>query len=67
MFLMDAQATCVDCGWHTEGRNSMGNAAQHHQKTGHYVQCEMYYGQHFGGPDAEKHQNIKSGQEKLND
>ncbi len=50
MFMMDAKATCVTCGWHTEGKNSMGNAAKHHQKTGHYVQCELYYGQFFGQP-----------------
>jgi hypothetical protein len=52
MFLIDAQATCTVCGWHTEGKNSMGNAARHHHKTGHYVQCELYYGQHFGQPDT---------------
>ncbi len=50
MFLIDARADCVDCEWHTEGKNAMGNGAIYHRKTGHYVQCELYFAQHFGKP-----------------
>ena len=35
------RAFCDDCDWSTEGKNAMGNAAQHHQKTGHVLQGEL--------------------------
>ena len=51
MHLIEAEAWCTDCDWTTEARNAMGNAAQHHQKTGHYVQMQLIYGQTFGKPN----------------
>jgi len=35
------RASCYDCDWSTEGKNAMGNAAQHHQKTGHTLRGEL--------------------------
>jgi hypothetical protein len=48
---MGGQANCVTCGWHTEGKNAMGNAAKHFNKLGHYVQVELYYGHFFGSDE----------------
>lgn len=33
--LVDALAECQECGWTVNSRNSLGLAAQHHDRTGH--------------------------------
>ena len=43
MKLMDGDAWCSNCGWKTNGRNSMGNAAKHHKKNNHFVHVELRY------------------------
>lgn len=48
MHLLNAEAWCDECGWKTEGRNAMGNAAKHYQKSGHFVMVELYFSQCFG-------------------
>ena len=35
------RAFCDDCDWSTEGKNAMGNAAQHANRTGHSLQGEL--------------------------
>jgi len=52
MHLLSASAWCNDCNWTTEGKNAMGNAAKHHQRTEHFVQLELYYGHSFGNPKS---------------
>ena len=52
MNLLNASAWCNDCNWITDGKNAMGNAAKHHQKTEHFVQLELYYGHSFGQPKS---------------
>lgn len=32
---------CQDCGWKTAGRNGLGLAARHHDRTGHTVHTEV--------------------------
>ena len=32
---------CEDCEWHTFGKNGLGNAAQHHDRTGHTVRVDV--------------------------
>ena len=54
MHLLNALAWCSNCEWGTEGKNSMGNAAKHYQKTGHHTMVELYYSQHFGEPNPER-------------
>ena len=54
MHLLDASAWCSECEWKTEGKNAMGNAAQHHQKTGHFTTVELYYSQCFGEVKTEE-------------
>ena len=54
MHLLDAAAWCSGCEWKTEGKNAMGNAAKHHQKTGHFVMVELYFSQCFGNPNKQK-------------
>ncbi len=54
MHLLGAAAWCSDCQWETEGKNAMGNAARHHQKTGHFTMVELYYSQCFGAPKTNK-------------
>ena len=34
-------AHCRDCEWKTEAHNGMGNAARHHDATGHTVLVEV--------------------------
>ena len=45
MRLIEAMAYCHDskCEWETHGNNAMGNAAQHHYKTGHEVGVDLSY------------------------
>lgn len=60
MHLLDAAAWCSNCQWKTEGKNAMGNAAKHHQKTGHFVMVELYYSQCFGEPKANRGNEVES-------
>ncbi len=53
MFLIEARAFCTECKFELESRNAMGVAAKHHKKTGHYVQMQLVFGQHFGKPKLE--------------
>lgn len=39
--LLGVVAECRDCGWESEARNAMGNAAQHAERTGHHVVVEQ--------------------------
>lgn len=39
--LLAAFARCPECGWESEARNAVGNAAQHAARTGHTVQAEQ--------------------------
>jgi hypothetical protein len=39
--IVDGQAWCRQCGWSTEGKNALGNAAQHADRTSHEVQAEL--------------------------
>ena len=32
---------CRDCGWKVEGKNGLGLAAQHHDRTGHTIVTEV--------------------------
>lgn len=34
-------AVCQDCGWATRGKNGLGLAAQHHDRTGHTVSTDV--------------------------
>ena len=43
MRVIEGNASCADCNWHTYGKNSMGNAGKHNNKTGHGVVVEMTY------------------------
>ncbi len=36
------EARCWDCGWAVRGRNGLGLAAQHHDRTGHTVQINVF-------------------------
>ena len=37
----DYSAECQDCEWQSYARNALGNAAQHHDRTGHNVNIEV--------------------------
>jgi len=60
MHLLNAAAWCSDCEWKTEGKNAMGNAAKHHQKTGHFTMVELYYSQCFGNPKTNGGNEVES-------
>jgi len=37
----DYDAKCRDCGWQSSGKNALGIAAQHHDRTGHSVDIDV--------------------------
>lgn len=37
----DYNARCEDCEWRSYAKNALGNAAQHHDRTGHTVRTEV--------------------------
>lgn len=39
--VLGVHAHCATCGWESEARNAVGNAAQHAQRTGHTVYAEQ--------------------------
>lgn len=41
--ILAAETRCRDCGWEYEGRNALGLAAQHHDRTGHLITSQYYY------------------------
>jgi hypothetical protein len=45
-------AQCYGCNWGSEARNAMGNAAQHHDATGHAVRVETTRVVTYGDPAA---------------
>ncbi len=42
--ILGASAECLTCGWGVGSRNSLGLAAQHHDRTGHDVRIEQVLG-----------------------
>jgi hypothetical protein len=40
--LAAVSATCSGCAWSTSARNALGNAARHHDRTGHVVSVEEH-------------------------
>lgn len=36
-----AHAECQECDWRTNNRGALGQAAQHHDRTGHAVETEQ--------------------------
>ena len=53
MGLIHAIATCFDCGWNADSRNSMVLGAQHHRKTGHYVIVEQCFAKIYGSRESD--------------
>jgi hypothetical protein len=45
-------AECDGCGWSSTARNAMGNAARHHDATGHTVRVEQVTVVIYGNPNA---------------
>ena len=37
----DYNVVCQDCGWAVQGKNGLGVAAQHHDRTGHTVHVDV--------------------------
>lgn len=37
----DVSAKCEDCGWQSDARNAQGNAARHHDASGHKVSVQI--------------------------
>jgi hypothetical protein len=49
-----AQAYCLDCTFKVYTRNSLGLAAQHHDRTGHEVHAEQGLRVVYGGTPEDK-------------
>lgn len=49
-----AQAECLQCPFRVASRNSLGLAAQHHDRTGHEVHAEQGLIVIYGGTPKEK-------------
>lgn len=45
-------ATCLRCAWTTLAANGLGNAARHHDATGHPVRVEVDRVINYGDPAA---------------
>lgn len=58
--LAAASAACRGCSWTTSARNALGNAARHHDRTGHVVSVEEHRQVTYGDPSA-----VPLGQESL--
>jgi hypothetical protein len=46
------QAICSGCEWSSTARNALGNAARHHDATGHTVVTEQITRITYGDPNA---------------
>ncbi len=52
--LVEIDATCHGCDWGSIATNALGNAARHHDATGHYVDVVVTRRVHYGSaPTAE--------------
>jgi hypothetical protein len=40
-FVVHVEAECSDCDWRDERPGALGRAAQHHDRTGHYVSTQQ--------------------------
>lgn len=52
------EAFCWNCAFHAHGKNALGLAAQHHDRTGHYITIDASGSIAYGespedGPSAE--------------
>lgn len=47
--VVEVHAECDDCGWESWAKNAMGNAARHHDATGHVVRVEQVNCVRYGG------------------
>lgn len=45
-------AECLVCAWRTTGTGGLGNAARHHDSTGHAVRVEVDRTITYGDPSA---------------
>jgi hypothetical protein len=48
----DVRAVCQDCGWTTTAPNGVGNAARHHDASGHVVHVDVRRTIVYGDPLA---------------
>lgn len=58
----DYHARCETCGWESFARNALGNAAQHHDHTGHSVSVDVQGQVSYCG-EAEHAARVKAKQE----
>lgn len=50
--IVDAYVDCDDCEWKVGSTNSLGLAAQHHDRTGHTVRAHQTVSVIYGTPEA---------------
>lgn len=50
--LIAVRAECQGCPWSSEARNAVGNAAKHHDATGHTVNVDVTRAITYGDPSA---------------
>jgi hypothetical protein len=50
--LSGVAADCLACGWESTARNAHGNAARHHDATGHPVRVDVTRTTTYGDPSA---------------
>lgn len=48
--LVAVDAACDGCPWRSDAANGLGNAARHHDATGHYVTVTVTREVHYGAP-----------------
>ncbi len=52
--VLEAFAECETCGQKFRSKNSLGLAAQHHDRTGHVVRASQTISVRYGGGDRRK-------------
>lgn len=50
--LLSVRATCRVCGWISEARNALGNAARHYDATKHTVDVDQVIAVTYGDRDT---------------
>ena len=57
----DYSAHCQNCGWHSNAVNALGNAARHHDRTGHTISVDVTGGVTYCGDEENQRRKMLKG------
>ena len=58
--LVEVDARCGGCQWSSQAGNALGNAARHHDATGHHVEVSVTRIVHYGDPHAQPEAQLEA-------